>query len=210
MERAMKILAHRGWWLEPVEKNSETAFRRAFENGFGVETDTRDQNGVLKIAHDMPVGDQVMDLDYFLDLHKSYAGSGTIAMNIKADGLHKALRASLEGAGITDLFCFDMAVPDAIGYLNNGFITYTRHSELEPLPPFYDKAQGVWLDAFYSDWITPDVIQKHLDAGKKVALVSPELHGRDHAAAWDVWGDLTGDDISICTDLPHLAAEKWG
>ncbi|MBB4008447.1 PI-PLC domain-containing protein [Allorhizobium taibaishanense] len=206
----MKILAHRGWWLEPTEKNSETAFRRAFENGFGVETDTRDQNGVLKIAHDMPVGDDVMDLDYFLALHKSYAGSGTIAMNIKADGLQTLLRSALDKVGISDLFCFDMAVPDALGYFKAGFVAYTRHSELEPVPPFYDKAEGVWIDAFYSDWITAEVVQKHLDAGKRVALVSPELHGRDPAAAWDAWSDLKGDTIAICTDLPHLAAEKWG
>ena len=205
----MKILAHRGWWETPAEKNSELAFRRAFEAGFGVETDTRDQNGVLKIAHDMPVGDQVMDLKFFFELHKAYAKAGTIAMNIKADGLQKPLRHMMDDMGVHDLFCFDMAVPDALGYLNNGFETYTRHSEIEPVPPFYDRAHGVWLDAFFSDWISPDVIARHLEAGKKVALVSPELHGRDHAKAWDAWAEFRGDNIAICTDLPHLAAEKW-
>ncbi len=149
----MKILAHRGWWHHPAEKNTKTAFRRAFENGFGVETDTRDQNGVLKIAHDMPVGDGVMDFDTFLDLYKAYARAGTIALNIKAD--------------------------------------------------------GVWLDAFFGDWITPEVVEKHLAAGKKVALVSPELHGRDHSATWDLSRDLRGENLAICTDLPHKAAEIW-
>lgn len=205
----MKILAHRGWWHAPAEKNTEAAFRRAFESGFGVETDIRDQDGVLKISHDMPVGNAVMDFDYFLDLHRSYPASGTIALNIKADGLQKATRAALDHKAVDDLFCFDMAVPDALGYFANDFVTYTRHSELEPVPPYYERAHGVWLDAFYSDWITPDVVRKHLDAGKKVALVSPELHGRDHAAAWDAWSDLFGDNIAICTDLPHLAAERW-
>jgi glycerophosphoryl diester phosphodiesterase len=205
----VKILAHRGWWLEPSEKNTEAAFRRAFEAGFGVETDTRDLNGVLKIAHDMPVGDQVMDLEYFLELHKSHADAGTIALNIKADGLQKVLHALTDQVGVSDLFCFDMAVPDALGYFAHSFVTYTRHSELEPVPPYYDRAHGVWLDAFYSDWITPDVIHKHLDAGKKVALVSPELHGRDYEAAWRMWEEFKGDDIAICTDVPHLAQQKW-
>lgn len=205
----MKILAHRGWWHVPAEKNTEAAFRRAFENGFGVETDIRDQEGVLKISHDMPVGSDVMDFDTFLDLHKGCPGAGTIALNIKADGLQKATRAALDRKGVDDLFCFDMAVPDALGYFLNGFVTYTRHSELEPVPPYYDRAHGVWLDAFYSDWITPEAVQKHLDAGKRVALVSPELHGRDHATAWDEWDDLRGDNVAICTDLPHLAAERW-
>ncbi|ESQ78646.1 hypothetical protein [Asticcacaulis sp. YBE204] len=206
----MKILAHRGWWETPAEKNSETAFRRAFESGFGVETDVRDQNGVLKIAHDMPVGEAVMNFDYFLELHKAYAQSGTIALNIKADGLQAGVRAAFDKAGISDVFCFDMAVPDALGYFKHNFVAYTRHSELEPVPPYYDKAEGVWLDAFYGDWITPDVIQAHLDAGKKVALVSPELHGRDYAAAWDMWSQFKGETIAICTDVPHLAAERWG
>lgn len=205
----MKILAHRGWWHVPAEKNTEAAFRRAFENGFGVETDIRDQNGILKISHDMPVGEGVMDFDDFLGLHKAHPDAGTIALNIKADGLQNELRSALDRASVTDLFCFDMAVPDALGYLRGGFSTYTRHSEIEPVPPFYDLAEGVWLDAFYGDWITQGVVERHLAAGKKVALVSPELHGRDHAAAWDLWRGLRGEGLAICTDLPDKAAEIW-
>lgn len=205
----MKILAHRGWWHVPAEKNTEVAFRRAFENGFGVETDVRDQDGVLKISHDMPVGGNVMNFDDFLDMHKAHARAGTIALNIKADGLQQALRAAMDKARVTDLFCFDMAVPDALGYLRGDFPTYTRHSEIEPVPAYYDRADGVWLDAFFGDWITPDVVEQHLAAGKKVALVSPELHGRDHAAAWDLWRGLRGEGLAICTDLPDEAAEIW-
>lgn len=205
----MKILAHRGWWHVPAEKNTEIAFRRAFESGFGVETDARDQNGILKISHDMPVGDDVMNLSYFFGLHKAYARAGTIALNIKADGLQKAIRDAMDSAAVDDLFCFDMAVPDALGYLRGGFSTYTRHSEIEPVPSFYDKADGVWLDAFFGDWITPHVVEQHLAAGKKVALVSPELHGRDHTAAWQAWRSLRGEGLAICTDLPAAAAEIW-
>jgi glycerophosphoryl diester phosphodiesterase len=205
----MKILAHRGWWHVPAEKNTEVAFLRAFENGFGVETDVRDQNGILKISHDMPVGDAVMDLDAFLSLHSRHARAGTIALNIKADGLQAAIRSALDVSGVSDLFCFDMAVPDALGYLRAGFPSYTRHSEIEPVPAFYDRADGVWLDAFFGDWITPEVVEQHLAAGKSVALVSPELHGRDPAAAWALWRDLRGAKLAICTDLPDKAAEFW-
>ncbi|TCP88847.1 hypothetical protein C8J31_10215 [Rhizobium sp. PP-CC-2G-626] len=205
----MKILAHRGWWHVPAEKNTEAAFRRAFEHGFGVETDVRDQNGLLKISHDMPIGDSAMDLDGFLDLHRAHAHAGTIALNIKADGLQATIRSALDRSGVSDLFCFDMAVPDALGYLRAGFSSYTRHSEIEPVPAFYDRADGVWLDAFFDDWITPDIIERHLAAGKNVALVSPELHGRDPAAAWAMWRGLRGDGLSICTDLPDRAAEFW-
>ncbi|WP_165214530.1 PI-PLC domain-containing protein [Affinirhizobium pseudoryzae] len=202
----MKILAHRGWWLSPAEKNSEVAFRRAFEGGFGVETDVRDQEGILRIAHDVPVGDGLMSFADFLRLHRSYPGAGRIALNIKADGLQKLLRSDLAENPVDDLFCFDMAVPDALGYVRGGFCTYTRQSEVETVPAFLDQAQGVWLDAFYGDWIVPEVVEQHLAAGRRVALVSPELHGRDHRAAWDSWRGLRSDRLEICTDLPDQAA----
>jgi glycerophosphoryl diester phosphodiesterase len=205
----MKILAHRGWWETKDQRNTEAAFVRAFENGFGVETDVRDQNGVLKIAHDMPMGDGLMDFETFLALHKSHERAGEIALNIKADGLQSEVKRLTEAQGVDQLFCFDMAVPDSLGYLRQGFVTYTRHSEYEPTPPFYAEAHGVWIDCFLGDWITPEVIQAHLEAGKKVALVSPELHGRDKTPAWDMWAGIKSDDVAICTDLPHLAAEKW-
>ena len=49
----LKIIAHRGFWLEKSEQNSLKAFKKAFENGFGVETDVRDFNGELVISHDI-------------------------------------------------------------------------------------------------------------------------------------------------------------
>lgn len=205
----MHILAHRGWWIDPAEKNSEAAFRRAFEAGFGIETDVRDQNGELKISHDMPVGSDLMTLDRLLDIRAEYPQAGTIALNIKADGLQAGVIAAF-AARPAPVFCFDMAVPDALGYLRQSFPTYTRHSEIEPVPPFYDQAEGVWVDAFFGEWITADVIRQHRSAGKKIALVSPELHRREPQPAWDVWREFSGDDISICTDFPDRVQAFWG
>jgi glycerophosphoryl diester phosphodiesterase len=34
------------------EQNTEAAFRRALENGFGIETDFRDCGGSLVVSHD--------------------------------------------------------------------------------------------------------------------------------------------------------------
>ena len=50
----MELLAHRGLWQEPAEKNSRIAFERAFQAGFGVETDLRDHGGTVVISHDPP------------------------------------------------------------------------------------------------------------------------------------------------------------
>ena len=74
------------------------------------------------------------------------------------------------------------------------------------MPSYYDLAAGVWLDAFERDWIDGQVIGHHREAGKRVALVSPELHGRSQEAQWQVWSGLSGgDDVMICTDFPIQA-----
>jgi len=49
---------------------------------------------------------------------------------------------------ITNYFVFDMAVPDGIIYARLNMTTYTRQSEYESVPPFYELAEGVWLDEF--------------------------------------------------------------
>ena len=52
----MKIIAHRGYWLEQSEKNTLIAFERAMKYGYGFETDYRDYCGKIVIAHDVPEG----------------------------------------------------------------------------------------------------------------------------------------------------------
>ena len=43
----IEILAHRGFWKREGEKNTKVAFERAFDNGFGIETDLRDVKGEI-------------------------------------------------------------------------------------------------------------------------------------------------------------------
>jgi hypothetical protein len=99
-----------------------------------------------------------------------------------------------------------MAVPDALGWLAAGAAPFTRHSEVEEQPAFYARAAGVWLDAFASEWWTADTISRHLDAGKTVCVVSPELHGRDPRQAWDRLAAFRTDPrVMLCTDRPEDA-----
>src|SRR5207237_5739459 len=102
-------------------------------------------------------------------------------------------------------------VPDTLGYVRSGVPVFTRHSELEPEPALYERSAGVWLDAFVRDWFDAEVVRDHLDAGKRVAIVSFELHGRPHERLWRLLatsglGDEPG--VSLCTDLP-AAALAW-
>jgi len=105
-----------------------------------------------------------------------------------------------------------MSVPDALGYLNPGMKVFTRESEIETVPSFYEQAGGVWMDEFTTSWITPQRIQYHMDNGKKVCIVSPELHQMDHLARWKdyktVSRNLDTGEFILCTDFPE-EARRW-
>ncbi|MCU0956693.1 MAG: hypothetical protein MUF55_04995 [Hydrogenophaga sp.] len=205
----MKILSHRGYWKSVEEKNLPSAFERSFALGFGTETDLRDLAGQLVVSHDPPTP-SALAADAMFAIHQRYDPSLTLALNIKADGLHRLLLAQLESLHGIDAFVFDMSVPDTLHWLSAGIPVFTRHSDVEPDPVLYDKASGVWLDGFGSDWWDIGVIARHLDAGKRVCIVSPELHRRDHRPVWESLAstDLPGGDrLMICTDLPEQAKE---
>jgi glycerophosphoryl diester phosphodiesterase len=204
----MMILAHRGWWTSPAEKNSQGAILRAFEAGYGIETDVRDHDGSLVVAHDPPKGTGHIPFEWVIEQFAKADQPGWLAINIKADGLQDPLNDMLRFHCIDRAFVFDMAVPDALGYLRRGFQCFTRESEVEPEPSFLEDASGVWIDCFRSDWITEDSIRKHTQRGRKVALVSPELHGRPHRAAWESWrASRLEQELMLCTDLVGEAVE---
>jgi len=205
----MITISHRGYWKSPEEKNTALAFDRSFGLGFGTETDLRDLGGQLVVSHD-PAPTGAMPADDMFAQVAAHDKSLEMALNIKADGLQGMVCDAVAKHGLTGCFVFDMAVPDAIQWLKTDIAVYTRHSDVEGIPAFYDQADGVWLDAFHSDWWGMSIIAAHLDARKRVAVVSPELHGRDHTAVWTMMRDTTvsqSDDIILCTDIPEIAKE---
>lgn len=209
----MQILSHRGYWKGPAEKNSAVAFRRSFELGFGTETDIRDACGTLVISHDPPASvDAQLSAEQFFELFCEYDRSLPLALNIKSDGLAAMLLELLRRFEIRNYFVFDMSVPDALGYLRHGVRAFTRQSELELQPSFYDKAAGVWMDAFYGDWIDHQAVQSHLSAGKDVCIVSPDLHKRPHEAVWRQYAGMESaraPGVMLCTDFPEEARRAF-
>jgi hypothetical protein len=207
----MNIVAHRGCWQRPVEKNTRAAFEAALAAGFGIETDLRDASGAVVISHDLPRGGE-MSFDQFLDLCAAHPRARPLALNIKADGLQAAVVQGLARYGTLDAFVFDMAVPDALLYLKTPCTTYTRCSEYEDPPPFLERASGVWLDAFHGEWYDLDCIGQWLSQDKAVCVVSPELHGRSHDTLWQRlraqhWH--RHPRLSLCTDHPFDAQENF-
>ncbi len=131
----MVILSHRGYWKEDSEKNTKAAFELSFILGFGTETDLRDRNGELVISHDMANSNSIVAEEFF-EIYTSLGRELPLALNIKADGLHQKLKTLLVKYEIKNYFVFDMAVPDGLNYLKQDFITYSRHSEYEPITQY--------------------------------------------------------------------------
>jgi glycerophosphoryl diester phosphodiesterase len=205
----MIILSHRGLWKAAEEKNSEVSFRRSFELGFGTETDIRDYCGELVISHDIANSDS-MSLNYFLEIYSNYPNNLPLALNIKSDGLQNSLLVLLNKYNISNYFVFDMSVPDGLGYLQSGLKTFSRQSEHETTPSFYEDAEGVWLDEFNDHWITHRLILDHIKNKKRVCIVSPELHNRSNEIEWSEYKKICDDiiykeNLMICTDFPEEA-----
>lgn len=208
--RSVEILAHRGWWDQHEERNTTAALERALEAGFGIETDVRDRQGVLVISHDVPDADSRL-LEDLLQTYSARGWSGVLGLNIKSDGLAAMLRPLLDRYDVSRYFTFDMSVPDTLGYIAIQAKPFTRWSEYERGSSLDDRADGVWMDSFGEDFVCVADIRRAAASGKRVAIVSPELHGRPHLEAWTTWRKsgirtISGEPIMLCTDFPDKAA----
>ncbi len=201
----MRVLSHRGYWRTRAEQNGVVAFERSFGLGFGTETDVRDQDGNLVVAHDMPAGGEIA-LDDVLRMAADAAAPITLALNVKSCGLAPEIAAALAARPGLDAFVFDLAVPDMPTFFEAGIPVFTRLSDVEREPVWVDRAAGIWLDGFGSDWFDAAEAGRWLDAGKRVCIVSPELHGRAAEPVWERLRPLAGrDGAMICTDRPEAA-----
>ena len=201
----INILSHRGCWTKSEEKNSLLSITKSFELNFGIETDLRDFNSEIVISHDIPSSNNY-SLEVLLKTYSKYQFKNLqLALNIKADGLHFAIKKLIEKYSLSNFFVFDMSVPDTINYINLSIPFFTRQSEYEQMPAFYEKASGVWLDAFREIWYKHELILHHIDNNKKVVMVSPELHGREHIDFWNFLKEHKIhllNEVSLCTDFP--------
>lgn len=211
---AVRILAHRGVWSRPEERNSLAALERAIAMGFGIETDLRDDRGTIVISHDPPAAGALPFAELAERWVKGRAPGALLALNVKSDGLQTLARAELERAGVAhaDIFFFDMSVPDARGYVRAGLPIYTRQSDLEAEPLLYSAARGVWLDTFEREWLSAAALSEHARAGKEMCIVSPELHGRPHLDRWSDYRAFLRSSaglVALCTDHPSAARDYF-
>lgn len=192
------IIAHRGLWTTEKQQNTTDALIRASHFGFGIEIDIWQRNGNLVISHNEPTINSQQAKPIL------YSVNTPMALNLKCSIDVELLKSTLKNTD--NYFLFDSAVPDSIKYIKAGLNVYTRDSEYEEKPAFYKEAIGVWMDMFNINWITEAIIKEHLSNNKKVCIVSPELHGRDHKWFWEELKSWNLD-VQLCTDYPFEARE---
>lgn len=208
----MKILSHRGYWKVEAEKNTVLAFDRSFSFGFGTETDVRDKSGRLVISHDIPKQNELDFVEFLSMANSSIAAQKctlSLALNIKADGLADLVANTTPLFTNLDCFVFDMSIPDMRSYIKAGVPVFTRLSDVEPRAVWIEESAGIWLDGFDSDWYTEATIRELLSIGKRICIVSPELHMRSHAQVWEMLAAFSKEDkLMLCTDYP-IEAQKY-
>ncbi|MBQ7531575.1 MAG: hypothetical protein IJT12_07690 [Paludibacteraceae bacterium] len=209
----MQIIAHRGFWKTQAEKNSRVALERAIKCGYGFETDFRDYGGKVLISHNPPMGDE-LTADESFRMYAESGRKGTLALNIKADGLQDMMHELLEKYGITDYFLFDMSVCDTIPYIERKMKIASRSSEFEPYLPFYKDSKVVWVDYFDGRTNIADELRKYIADGKTPSIVSPELHGLPYEPMWQMLHEQIANgkivnDIMLCTDVPDKAEQYF-
>ncbi len=203
----MIIISHRGLWKNTEEKNKKQAFINSFRLGYGTETDLRDIKGKIIISHDMPKGDELS----FEELLQLMDGRNLpLALNIKADGQIEAILELLAKYNHTNYFTFDMSIPDLVVQCEAGANAFSGMSDVQPLPIMLQNVCGIWLDSFNSDWYQAELVDSILTSGKKVCIVSSDLHKRDPEEQWNKIKSVEQIDSSnliLCTDKTIEAAE---
>ena len=205
------IIAHRGWWLTKDEQNTVTAFKRAFEAGFGIETDLRYCNFTSKvvISHDIVEdNDGPMTLDSVFHLYNEYNISSWLALNIKEDGLINKLNSINARPRIDNYFYFDTSLPEQINYFKKGLRVFGRSSEYEDFEYTKSISRGVWIDSFEGEFPDEESLGL-LSATNYLVFVSPELHKLSHSNYWKLLKDFIETQpsahVMLCTDFPQTA-----
>lgn len=215
----MIVLAHRCNVAGPQRgsENSLPALNHALYLGFGIETDVRHAQGFgFYISHDRIIPQEADRLEAHAAHWRSHPDA-RIALNIKELGNEQALVAALSLLGVEkQVFLFDMELIEAdpgttalvfkeVAPEISVAARVSDRGESADQALSIEVADTIWLDEFDGPWVTPDITERLLQAGKKVFAVAPDLHGYpldQSIARWHQFADwrLTG----ICTDWPLL------
>jgi hypothetical protein len=72
-------------------------------------------------------------------------------------------------------------------------------------------AEIVWADEFDGLWLTENEASAVKEAGRRLLVISPELHGFDRAAMKHRWADFKAWGVDgVCTDYALEARDFFG
>ncbi|KER07002.1 hypothetical protein AAA799E16_00152 [Marine Group I thaumarchaeote SCGC AAA799-E16] len=179
-----------------ILKHRVNSFDR-INNKFGIEIDIRDYNGDIVISHDPPHL-HTIKLEEFL---KKINKNRLIAINIKSMEIEERLKEIINEFELKNYFTFDWSIPSLIKAQKKNIVCAFRLSEYEK--EFFPNCTWVWVDSFEEIWYDKKILSELKDKGFKIALVSPELHGRKQD--FEKFEDIVhlGIADAICTNNPE-------
>jgi hypothetical protein len=162
----MILIAHR---INTVESLNKVPHR------FGVEIDIRSIGRDLILQHDPYERGEF--LAKWLDSYRHK----TLILNVKEEGLESELIKLMNSKGIDDYFFLDQSFPFIVkSFKSHEKRCAVRVSEFESIETaitISGKINWIWVDCFSHFPINNNDALKLKDAGFKLCLVSPELHG---------------------------------
>jgi hypothetical protein len=221
------IMAHRANLAGPhsVVENSLGACQKALELGFGLETDLRrDVAGKFYISHDAHPRTPENSLEVYTALFAKHP-SAELAINIKELGYEAALT-DLMNSGFLGkqsfFFDFELLEPRTPGAAQRKIRSLPDGGRVRLASRLSDRqenlsrcfsipAEVVWADEFDALWLTAAEVRQVKSAGRLFYVISPEIHGFDHAARLRRWQDFKTWHIDgICTDYALEARDFFG
>lgn len=165
----MELICHR---RNSIKSLNETSAK------YGVEVDIRSNDGNLIINHD-PLESGILFSNWLKHYHH-----GTLILNVKEEGLERALIDLMKLNNITNYFFLDQSFPFLIKWANLGesrsAVRVSEYESIETALCISGLVDWVWLDCFTKFPINFPEYKALKDAGYKICLVSPELQGRDN------------------------------
>jgi hypothetical protein len=173
----------------------------------GIEMDVRIRGDRLVVAHD-PFEDGV-DLHHWLDQYEHRL----LIVNVKEEGLERHVLHQLRARGVEAFFFLDQSFPFLMRTLRGGerrcAVRVSEYESVETALALAGRVDWVWVDGFHGFPLSAGSARQLRDAGFRMCLVSPELHGREPAEipVYRAMAEATGVQFdAVCTRQP----EAWG
>jgi hypothetical protein len=152
----------------------------ATPRGYGVEMDLHAYGDRLVVHHDALT--DALDFEQWLAAyHHAF-----VILNVKEEGIEGRVREMALAHGIERFFLLDLSVPALVKMVRAGerrvAVRVSKFESVAGALALGGLAEWIWLDVFDPELpVTSDEYRALQQAGFKICLVSPELHGRDIA-----------------------------